>query len=107
MTRTKTLIIRMTADERAALERRARAAGLSLSRALVEAALAPGAAHDPSARLRHDELIHNCHRIDRSLRALGRALGQLPPANPRGETDTQRLVRLLEYALALLRMEDS
>ena len=80
------LTVRLTSAERARIEARAAAAGLSIARLLVESALADGVATDPVARARLEAQLYVARRdlrgVAEQLRAIRQALAGTGQAVP-------------------------
>lgn len=74
--------VRVTGDELATLRARATAAGLSLSRYLVEAALAPGRVPSADDRARLDRALFHLRKVGVNLNQVARKLNggeEVPP----------------------------
>ena len=80
---TRALTIRVTPAEQRELGRRARAAGMSVSRLVVESALAREAPPDPAARERFDAALFHLRRVETDLERVARRLDG-DPAAPTG-----------------------
>lgn len=93
----KQAMARMTEAELAELHKRAKKAGLSLSRYLVESGLAPEKILAPAERERQERSIYHVRKAGTNLNQIAKAL------NRGGQVSTSKLERVLEEQAAALR----